>query len=51
MRLTNFLRMRKEKIILDVDNRMLRFGFGKHKGIWFVRIDLWIFVRIRLYVI
>jgi len=29
------------KIKLDNQNRMLRFGFGKHKGIWFIRIDLW----------
>jgi hypothetical protein len=41
IRLMNTLRMRKEKIILDEDNRMLRFGFGKHKGIWFLRVDLW----------
>jgi len=30
-----------EKIPLDSDNRMLRLGFGKHKGNWFLRIDLW----------
>lgn len=29
------------KIHLDKDNRMLRFGFGKNNGNWFVRIDLW----------
>jgi len=29
------------KIILDQDNRMLRFGFGKNQGRWFLRIDLW----------
>ena len=29
------------KIILDKDNRMLRFGFGKHDGKWFIRFDLW----------
>jgi hypothetical protein len=29
------------KIPLDKDNRMLRFGFGKNEGRWFVRIDLW----------
>lgn len=30
------------KIIdLDSNNNMLRFGFGKHKGNWFMRIDLW----------
>jgi hypothetical protein len=30
-----------EKIPLNADNRMLRFGFGKHDGRWFARIDLW----------
>ena len=30
-----------DKIILDKDNRMLRIGFGKHNGNWFLRIDLW----------
>jgi hypothetical protein len=30
-----------EKIPLDPDNRMLRIGFGKNKGNWFARIDLW----------
>ncbi|HET8688639.1 MAG TPA: hypothetical protein VFM18_18650 [Methanosarcina sp.] len=29
------------KIPLDNANRMLRFGFGKHDGKWFIRIDLW----------
>jgi hypothetical protein len=29
------------KVSLDKDNRMLRFGFGKHDGKWFVRLDLW----------
>ncbi len=29
------------KIPLDENNRMLRFGFGKHNGEWFCRIDLW----------
>lgn len=29
------------KIPLNFDNRMLRFGFGKHEGSWFIRIDLW----------
>lgn len=34
-------------IKLDKDNRMLRLGFGKNKGRWFARIDLWLFgVRI-----
>ncbi len=28
-------------IKLDQDNRMLRFGFGKNKGRWFARADLW----------
>ena len=30
-------------IALDKNNRMLRIGFGKNKGRWFVRIDLWFF--------
>ena len=30
-----------EKILLDKENRMLRIGFGKNKGLWFFRIDLW----------
>lgn len=29
------------KLQLDSNNRMLRFGFGKHEGKWFVRLDLW----------
>lgn len=28
-------------IQLDKNNRMLRFGFGKNQGKWFVRLDLW----------
>lgn len=28
-------------IDLDKDNRMLRIGFGKNKGNYFFRIDLW----------
>jgi len=28
---------------LDSENRMLRFGFGKHQGKWFIRLDLWWF--------
>ena len=36
------------KITLDKENRMLRFGFGKHAGTWFIRIDLW-WIGIRLY--
>lgn len=35
------------KINLDKDNRMLRAGFGKNNGNWFLRIDLW-FIGIRL---
>jgi|MEHZ01.1.fsa_nt_MEHZ010285308.1_1 hypothetical protein len=31
------------KINLDKDNRMLRFGVGKHNGTWFIRLDLWWF--------
>lgn len=31
-----------EKISLDKDNRMLRIGFGKNKGLWFFRVDLWV---------
>jgi len=30
-----------EKIPLDSENRMLRIGFGKYKGSWFFRIDIW----------
>lgn len=33
--------MKIETIILDKHNRMLRIGFGKNKGTWFFRIDLW----------
>lgn len=33
--------MKIDKIILDRNNRMLRIGFGKHEGEWFLRIDLW----------
>lgn len=29
------------KIPLDANNRMLRIGFGKNAGDWFVRVDLW----------
>ena len=31
------------KINLDVNNRMLRLGLGKHEGKWFFRVDLWFF--------
>lgn len=34
--------MKITKIFLDINNRMLRFGFGKNEGNWFVRIDLWL---------
>jgi hypothetical protein len=30
-------------IPLDVKNRMLRVGLGKHNGRWFFRIDFWFF--------
>lgn len=33
--------MKFSKIKLDKNNRMLRIGFGKNKGDWFIRIDLW----------
>ena len=36
------------KINLDRQNRMLRFGFGKHNGTWFMRLDLW-WVGIRIF--
>jgi len=34
-------------IKLNSDNRMLRIGFGKNRGRWFFRVDLW-FGGIRL---
>jgi hypothetical protein len=39
--------MKLNKIKLDKNNRMLRFGFGKHEGKWFIRIDIW-FVGYRI---
>ena len=33
--------MKITKLNLDKDNRMLRFGFGKHDAKWFIRLDLW----------
>tara|TARA_R110001583_G_scaffold81273_1_gene217066 strand:- start:947 stop:1144 length:198 start_codon:yes stop_codon:yes gene_type:complete len=42
----NYLKNLKKmvKLInLDKQNRMLRFGFGKHNGTWFMRLDLWWF--------
>lgn len=35
------------RVPLDENNRMLRAGFGKHDGKWFIRVDLW-FVGFRL---
>jgi hypothetical protein len=35
--------MNVEKIKLDQQNQMLRIGFGKNKGTWFFRVDLWYF--------
>lgn len=35
------LKMKITKLNLDKDNRMLRFGFGKHDVKWFIRLDLW----------
>ncbi len=34
--------MKIDIIKLDILNRMIRIGFGKHDGVWFFRIDLWI---------
>lgn len=39
--------MQLTRLNLDKDNRMLRLGFGKNKGNWFARVDLW-FLGIRL---
>ncbi len=33
--------MKFTKIPLEINDRMLRIGFGKHKGDWFFRVDLW----------
>jgi hypothetical protein len=33
--------MKLNKIKLNSGNRMLRIGFGKHDGDWFVRVDFW----------
>lgn len=30
-----------EVIKLEPQNRMLRFGFGKHNNEWFIRADFW----------
>ena len=32
-----------QHIPLDSNNRMLRAGFGKNRGKWFARVDLWFF--------
>jgi len=40
-------RKRIHTIRLDQYNRMLRFGFGKNQGRWFLRVDLW-FIGFRL---
>ena len=42
-----FTSMKLTKIKLNSDDRMLRIGFGKNKGNWFARIDVW-FVGFRL---
>ena len=39
--------MKVTKLPLDVNNRMLRIGFGKNEDSWFFRVDLW-FVGYRL---
>lgn len=39
--------MKMTKIIMDANNRMIRLGFGKNKGNWFFRIDIW-FVGYRI---
>jgi len=31
------------RLKLNKENRMIRFGFGKHNNQWFVRLDLWWF--------
>lgn len=33
--------MKLTKIDMDKPNRMIRFGFGKNNGNWFMRLDLW----------
>ena len=33
--------MKLTKIKLSHNNEMIRLGFGKHDGNWFIRIDLW----------
>lgn len=38
----NMFNLTFSKISLDMNNRMLRAGLGKHEGKWFVRVDLWV---------
>lgn len=33
--------MKVTRIDMDNQNTMVRFGFGKHEGHWFLRLDLW----------
>lgn len=33
--------MKRTKLELGINDRMLRIGFGKNAGDWFFRIDLW----------
>lgn len=41
--------MQLTKISLDKDNRMLRCGIGKNKGLYFIRVDLWFFgIRLKI---
>lgn len=43
----NYVKSFIHLIKLDEKNRMVRLGFGKNDGNWFVRADLWWFgVRI-----
>lgn len=33
--------MKFDAIVMTPGDRMIRLGFGQHKGIWFIRLDLW----------
>lgn len=33
--------MKISTVEMGKGNRMIRFGFGQHMGLWFVRLDLW----------
>lgn len=33
--------MKLNAIKMEKGNRMIRFGFGQHESLWFVRLDLW----------